>query len=143
MALAGGFGAVIRRAAALKEPASAASVRRVMRADLDWGIAAAVWIATGLWRYIGGVEKDMAYYNHNLVFLAKMGLFLLIFALEIWPMLTLAKWRAAMVHGSTAEAVAVPAVAQKIARISGMQALLVVIMVFLAVSMARGFGGFP
>lgn len=140
LALAGGFSAVVQRSHALREPASAASLRRAMRADMSWGIAAGLWLATGLWRYLGGIEKDMAYYNHNHAFLTKMGLFLLIVALEISPMLTLIKWRAALAKGTAPETVAVTEVARKIARISGIQALLVVIMVFLAVTMARGLG---
>lgn len=140
LALAGGLGAVALRAHALREPASAGSLRRAMRADLNWGIAAGLWLATGLWRYLGGIEKDTTYYNGNHAFLTKMGLFLLIVALEIWPIITLIKWRAALAKGTAPETVAVAAVAHKIARISNIQALLVVIMVFLAVTMARGFG---
>jgi putative membrane protein len=140
VALAVGFGAVRRRAAALKEPPTGASVRRTLRADADWGIAAGLWIVTGLWRYLGGIEKGTSYYNGNHAFLGKMGLLALILALEVWPMITLIRWRAALAKGGAPEAVAVPATARRIATISNVQALLVVIMVFLAVTMARGLG---
>jgi hypothetical protein len=45
-----------------------------------------------------------------------------------------------LAKGGAPEAVAVPATARRIATISNVQALLVVIMVFLAVTMARGLG---
>lgn len=143
LALGIGLGAVLRRAAALKEPATAAALRRAMRADMDWGLAAGLWIATGLWRWLGGFEKGTSYYLHNHAFLGKMGVLVLILALEIWPMLTLIKWRAALAKGALPEGVATAATARRVATISSTQALLVVIMVFLAVTMARGMGGSP
>ena len=140
LALAVGLGAVLFRAASLSETATAASVRRALRADIDWGVAAGVWVVTGLWRYLGGLEKEMSFYNHNAAFLAKMGLFVLILALEIWPMVTLIKWRVALAGGASPEVVAVRSTALRIATISRIEALLVIAMVFLAVAMARGFG---
>lgn len=140
LALGIGLGAVLARASFLKEKPTPLAVRRVLRADLDWGLAAALWIATGLWRWLAGIEKDSGYYIHNSVFLAKMGVFALIFALEIGPIVTFTKWRTAIAKGAAPEVVADPATARRLATISGVQALLVVVMVVLAVTMARGFG---
>ena len=140
LALGVGFGAVLRRAAAAREPATPGSVRRVLRADMDWGLAAGLWIATGLWRWIGGFEKETSYYVHNHAFLTKMGVLALILALEIWPMVTLMRWRSAIGKGAAPESVADSGTARRLATISKVQAVLVVIMVFLAVTMARGFG---
>jgi putative membrane protein len=141
LALAIGLAAVLARGTALREPASAATLRRAIRADTEWGIAAALWIGTGLWRYLGAVEKATAYYNSNTWFLTKLGLLAVILALELWPMLTLIRWRRALARGGAPEAVAVPAAARRIATISHVQALLVVLMVVAAVAMARGLGG--
>ena len=140
LALGVGFGAVLRRAAALRETVTPGSVRRALRADLDWGLASGLWIATGLWRWIGGIEKETGYYLDNHAFLTKMGVFALIFALEIWPMVTLMRWRTAIGKGAAHESVAEPGTARRIATISKLQALLVVVMIVLAVMMARGFG---
>lgn len=140
LALAIGFGAVLRRAAALGEPPGRDALRRAMRADLEWGLAAGLWIVTGVWRWLGGAEKGASYYLHNHAFLGKMGVLLAILALELSPMLTLIKWRVGLARGAAPEAVAVPAVARRIATISRVQAGLVVVMVFLAVAMARGWG---
>ena len=140
LALGIGLGAILFRAASLSEPASAVSLRRALRADVDWAVAAGLWIGTGLWRYFGGFEKGASYYDHNAAFLAKMALLAVILALEVWPMVTLIKWRAALARGASAEAVAVRATAARIATISRVQASLVMTMVFLAVAMARGYG---
>jgi len=140
LALGVGLGAILSRAASLKQAASAASVRQAFRADTAWAVAAGLWIVTGLWRYLGGIEKGTAYYNANHFFYGKIGLLVLILALEVWPMVTLIKWRVALGRGASAEMVAVPATARRIAAISTIQALLVVLMVFFAVAIARGFG---
>lgn len=141
LALAMGPGAVLFLAASLKEHTTALSVGRALRADTVWGIAAALWIATGLWRYLGGLEKATTYYNGNHAFLAKMAVLVLILLLEIWPMVTLIRWRIALGRGASVEDVAVPATARRIALISNVQALLVVVMVVLATMMARGIPG--
>jgi putative membrane protein len=140
LALAFGIRAALARAAALRSPASSESLRRAFQADSEWGIAAVLWIATGLWRYLASIEKSTTYYNHNAFFLGKMTLLVLIFALEVWPMLTLIRWRQAIGRGAPPGAVAKPKTAGRIATISVIQALLTVLMVFAATAMARGFG---
>lgn len=52
-----------------------------------------LWIVTGVWRLLGATEKTTGYYFANHAFLAKMGLFVLVIVLEIWPMMTLLRWR--------------------------------------------------
>lgn len=139
IALGLGLGAVINRGTALREVPDLRSVQRVFRADLIWGIAAILWIATGLWRYFGEIEKSTAYYNANYFFLTKMTLFGLIGLLEIWPMVTLIRWRLAIGRGGSPGVVAVPGTARIIATISHVQATLLVLMVFAAAAMARGY----
>lgn len=139
IALGLGLGAVIQRGAALREVPDARSLRRVFRADALWGVAALLWIVTGVWRYLPGVEKSMVYYNGNHFFLTKMALFALVFALEIWPMTTLIRWRLALRRGAAPGVVAVPGRARIMATVSHLQALIVVVMVFAAVAMARGY----
>lgn len=136
LALGIGLGAVWVRARALKSPGTAADLRRVFLADTVWGLAALLWVSTGLWRLLGGVEKGTDYYLRNHVFLTKMGFFLLILALEIGPMLTLIRWRRQVAQGELPDTRA----AARMARVSFAQAGLVVLMVFAAAAMARGIG---
>src|SRR5215210_2519515 len=100
LALGIGFGAVLGRSFALRvRPATAESLRRAFHFDTQWGVAAGLWVATGLWRYLGATEKATSYYNHNHAFLGKMGMLALILALEVWPMVTLIRWRSALGRG--------------------------------------------
>src|SRR5262249_29135387 len=95
-----GLGAVWARARALgAQPLDTGAIRRAFVADSWWGVAAALWIATGLWRLLGSVEKATNYYTHNSIFLMKMDLFGLVFLLELWPMVTLMRWRGASRRG--------------------------------------------
>jgi putative membrane protein len=140
IALGLGLGAVIARGTALREAPSNAALRRAFRSDATWGFAALLWIVTGVWRLLEGVEKPTAYYLANPVFHAKMGLFLLILLLEIWPMLTLMRWRRTFSAGESAERLMTSGPGRRIATISHIEALVVVVMVFVAVALARGFG---
>lgn len=139
LALALGLMATVLRGSALREPLTASSLRRALRLDTIWGIAAALWIVTGLWRLLGGIEKPLPYYLSNHFFLAKMGCFALIFALEMYPMLTLMRARFALQRGADASAIVAPA-AKRIAIIGHLQATIALVMIFLAVAMARGYG---
>lgn len=140
IALGLGLGAVLARGTALRESASNAALRRAFRSDTTWGIAALLWIVTGVWRLVSGIEKPTAYYLANPVFHAKMGLFLAILVLEAWPMVTLMRWRRNFSAGESAERLMTRGAGRRIATISHIEALLVVAMVFVAVAMARGSG---
>jgi putative membrane protein len=136
LALGIGLGAVWARGRALRAQLDAAGLRRAFYADTWWGIAAALWIATGLMRAFGGLEKGAAYYLHNHVFWAKMVVLGVILVLEIRPMLTLIRWRAIAARGDRPDT----GVASRLADISYLEAVLVVLMVLAATAMARGYG---
>lgn len=136
LALGLGLGGVIVRAAALRPPLDAGRLRIVFLADGLWGLAALLWISTGLWRAFGGLERGASYYLASDAFWLKMALLLAILALEIRPMATLIRWRVAAGRGAAIDFGA----ASGMARTSAVQALLVVAMVFAATAMARGLG---
>lgn len=69
------------------------ATKQVFFADNIWGISAILSIGSGLARAFGGFEKGTDYYLANPYFHLKMGLFLFVFALEIWPMVVLIRWR--------------------------------------------------
>ena len=140
LALGLGMGAVITRGNTLREALTADSLRRAFRADNLWALAAVLWVVTGLWRMIGGMEKAREYYEMNFIFMIKMGLFVLLLALEVWPMITLMKWRKALRKGASPASFAPLSTARRIAVLSHTEALVLVLMIFAAVSMARGYG---
>ncbi len=131
-----GLGAVWARARALRGPLDIAGLRRVFYADGWWGGAAAIWISTGLVRLLAGLEKSMDYYLHNHVFWGKMALLLAILVLEVSPIVTLTRWRAQVRRGETPDTSS----AGRMATISYVQVVLVVLMVLAATAMARGIG---
>ena len=70
-----------------------------------------------------------------------MTFLILILLIEIGPAITLVRWRVALLKkGQPPESVASPQAAKRIAMLSHIQALLVVLMVFAAAGMARGLG---
>jgi putative membrane protein len=140
LALAIGMMATVMRGSALREPPTADSLRRGLRMDVIWGIAAVLWVVTGLWRLFGATEKPTAYYMANAWFHAKMGLFVLIVLLEIWPMLTLMRWRKLARGGAAPASFMTQAIGKRIAIIGHVQATLALIMIVAAVAMARGYG---
>ncbi len=139
LALGLGLGAVWVRGRALSSKLDERGLHSVFLADMWWGIAAFLWIGTGLWRLLAGLEKNTSFYFQNHLFLSKMGLLAVILILEVWPMITLIKWRRQVMAGALPVTKASPA----LARISFAQAVLVVLMVFLASGMARGYGISP
>jgi putative membrane protein len=136
LALGIGLGAVWARARALRSSLDAGSLRQVFFADTLWGLAAVLWISTGLWRLLAGLEKGTGYYLQNHLFLTKMALLALVLLLEIRPMITLMRWRRTVSRGEAPDTRAAPL----LARVSFVQAWLIVLMVFTAAAMARGMG---
>jgi putative membrane protein len=136
LALGIGLGAVWSRGRALRLLLTPSTLRQVFSADAMWGLAAVLWISTGIWRLVGGLEKGTGYYLQNRIFLLKMLLLAAVLVLEVRPMITLIRWRAAVARGATPDLRAAAA----LSRISYLQAVLIVMMVFAATAMARGVG---
>jgi putative membrane protein len=136
LALAVGLPAIHLRARFLRQPLDADGLRRVFAADSWWGIAALLWLATGPWRAFGGLEKGTVFYLGTWLFHLKLGLFLLVVLLELWPMVSLLRWRAALARGRTPDTSA----ARGLARLSHLELALVVVIALVASFMARGFG---
>ncbi|WP_202370403.1 DUF2214 family protein [Pseudomonas sp. MWU318] len=135
LAFALGFWAVLTRGTAFNRlAAGVGEARRVLLADNLWGIAALVLLVTGGIRAFGGFEKGTDYYLHQPLFHLKMTLFVLILLAELAPMITLVKWRIALARGRALDT----ARAKLFARISHVEALLLVLMVIAASGMARG-----
>jgi putative membrane protein len=124
------------RGRALRSSLDAGTLRQVFFADTLWGLAAVLWISTGLWRLLAGLEKGTGYYLQNQLFLTKMALLALVLLLEIRPMITLIRWRRTVSRGEAPDTRAAPL----LARISFVQAWLIGLMVFAAAGMARGMG---
>jgi putative membrane protein len=133
LTLALGLGGVFMRGRALAGPLDDAGWRRLLAADNVWGVAAGLWIASGLGRvFFGG--KESAFYWHNGFFWLKLALFGMVFALEVTPMTTFIRVRSATRRGT-----ALPPFSVEMYRlINSAELVLVVTIVFVAAFMARG-----
>ena len=129
-----GFYSCWARASALSKVKDETGVKEVLSADNVWGIAAALWLLTGIWRAFGGLEKGSGYYLGNTAFIIKISLFALVFVLELKPMITFIRWRALLRKKQPIDL----SVAPSLARISYIELILLIPIVAMATAMARG-----
>jgi putative membrane protein len=133
LTLALGLGAVVARGRALAAPLDESGWRRLLIADNLWGLAAALWIASGLGRvFFGG--KEPAFYWGNGLFWLKLTLFALVFVLEQAPMVTFIRARSARRRREPMPQFPVAIYR----RINAIETALVIAIVFVAAFMARG-----
>jgi len=133
LTLALGLGAVFLRGRALARPLDDAGWRRLLAADNAWGVAAGLWIASGLARvFFGG--KEPGFYWRNGFFWLKLALFGLVCLLELAPMVTFMRVRSAQRRRAALPRFSVDA----FRRINAAELALVVAIVFVAAFMARG-----
>lgn len=141
LALGIGLGAIYVRARGLRRlGATPNALRAVLQADTWWGIAGLAWILTGFWRVLAGTERVSGYYWSNPVFHTKLGLVALILLLELWPMVTLIRWRIAGRRGAPIDPATLAGAGRRFARVSDVQTLLVLIILVLGAMLARGYG---
>ena len=129
-----GYGFAWMRGRALAKTKSVADLDTVFFADNMYGIAALLWMGTGLWRAFGGLEKGSDYYLESTAFWVKMSLFGILFAFEILPMVTLIKWRMYLKKGKEIDLRKAPL----LSKLTYAEVVLLTAMVFVAVLMARG-----
>jgi putative membrane protein len=139
LALAIGFGAVFARGKRLRDlrrsAQDAGALARLLQADNLWGLAALLWIATGFARVFGRLEKTPDFYLRNGFFWVKMGLFLLVLALEILPMVTFIRWRVARSRGVVTVA---GTNLSRLISLNDAEVAIVLLIPFAAALMARG-----
>jgi putative membrane protein len=130
-----GYGFIWMRAYQLSRVQDTKDLKAVFFADNMYGLAALLWIATGLWRAFGGLEKGTDYYLASQTFWMKMGLFAAVFACEIYPMIVLIRWRLQLKKGQEPDL----GKGRLLSRLSYAELLLLSAMVLVAVMMARGW----
>jgi len=133
LTLALGAAAIFTRGRALAAPLEDKGWSRVLAADTLWGVAAALWIATGLARVFWG-GKEPGFYWNNGFFWLKMALFVVVFGLEMMPMMTFMRVRNALNRGTTLPHVPI----ETLRKLNSAEMHLVIAIVFVAAFMARG-----
>lgn len=120
-----------------KRPLDLPRARSLIRVDIAYALSAGLVLASGAARLVW-YGKGPAYYLHNSLFHAKLGLFILIALLSILPTLVFLNWRNDLRAGQ------VPQVSARLGTLVIMtirlELLLLLILPLLAALMARGFG---
>jgi putative membrane protein len=132
------FGVLVGELLLIRRDMSAGDVRRVAGIDIWYGVLAGVILVVGFSRAIFAA-KGWAYYAHNLMFHAKIGTFLVIGLLSIWPTIEIVKWK----RGLGVEGIALPAVARiaRVRQLLWLEVILFALLPIFAAAMARGYGG--
>lgn len=114
--------------------------RSLFRVDLAFGIAAGAVLVTGALRAMR-YGKGLDYYLNNSFFHLKIGLFVAIALLSIYPTVTFLKWRPALKAGQVPSIT--PASARMVKTVIRVELLALLLLPFFATLMARGFGVNP
>ncbi|MCA2979132.1 MAG: DUF2214 family protein [Myxococcaceae bacterium] len=108
----------------------------VFFADNWWGLSAILSIGSGLARALGPFEKGQGFYLNNHAFLVKMGALGAVMLLELWPMVTLIRWRMHQARGRQVDT----SPARALVRVNDAEVVLMLALPVLASLMARGIG---
>lgn len=144
LALGIGMGGLFMRGLYLKQIAlkhageKPSALSKVFIADNLWGLAALLWVATGLLRFLHGYEKPTEWYLYNHAFWLKMGLFLLLFALEMFPMVKLIQFR--MQRRKSEQFMPAAGALAPLVRVNRIEFALLLVIPIVASLMARGIG---
>jgi putative membrane protein len=131
-----GLGSVFARGYFLRaSPFSDVDRQRALNVDGIWGISALLLLPTGALRAFGGFEKGFDFYGHSALFWGKLTIVIALVAAEMWPMVTLIRWRVAMSRGEAVDT----SHARTFGTISYVQGGAIVVIMLLAAFMARGF----
>ena len=132
-------GALVAEVMLFKPPLSVAQARKLQRVDSVFGLSAGVLLVVGLLRVVY-FEKGAGYYFSDAFFLTKFVAFVLAGLISIYPTVLFLSWSKALKQGVAPE---MSAAQVRRARMCLMWELTaIVVILFCAPFMARGFGYF-
>lgn len=122
---------------AIKPEISLATAKRLVRIDLIYGLCAATVLTAGFLR-VFFFEKGADYYLNNWAFYIKLGLFLAVGLISIYPTVVFLGWREDLKKGNTPELH--PDKVNRLSMLIRAELLLITLMLPPAVLMAKGYG---
>ena len=132
-------GALVAEVMLFKPPLTVAQARKLQRVDSVFGVSAGVLLVVGLLRVVY-FEKGAGYYFSDAFFLTKFVAFVLAGVISIYPTMLFLSWSKALKQGVAPE---MSAAQVRRARMCLMWELTaIVVILFCAPFMARGFGYF-
>ena len=129
------FGVLFAELVLVRRGVDLATIARVGRLDLMYGVVAGLIVAVGFARAVFAA-KGWTYYAHNLFFHPKVGTFVLIGLLSIIPTVAFIRWRRAGVAPTDAQVAGVR-------RVLWIEMALFALLPAFAAAMARGYGELP
>lgn len=111
--------------------------RRILGVDAAYGISASILLIVGFLR-VFFFEKGSAYYFNNNMYWIKMGLFVLVGLLSIYPTLYFLKWRSTLSENKTPQITAEDF--KKIRMFIHLELTGILLILVVAPLMARGIG---
>jgi len=123
----------------LRSELTAATMRRMARADMIVGLSATAVLLVGLAR-VFYFEKGAAYYFHSWPFIGKLSMFILVALLSIYPTVTFIRWAKTLRQGGTPSVDA--GTLRTLRRLIHAELAGVVLILLFAAMMARGIGFF-
>jgi len=121
----------------ISESISVATARRIQRADRFYGMSAILILVIGFLRVVY-FEKGADYYFSNTFFLLKMGLFIIVGLLSIYPTIFYTRWNSELKLDIAPE-LSIQAV-QKLRKIIHTELVVIIGILLCASLMAKGFG---
>lgn len=131
------FAALVVELTLIREQPTVGTARRLLAADMVFGISAGILLVVGLMR-VYYFEKGATYYFHTWTFSAKLTLFLLIGLLSIVPTREFLSWRTAVRQGQAPTVSA--ARMRRLRTIIHLELVGVVLILLMAALMAKGIG---
>jgi putative membrane protein len=119
----------------LKGELTTMSARSVLRMDMAYGMAALVVLVAGFVR-VFYTEKGSAYYFDSASFLLKLGLFIVVGLLSVYPTIKFVGWRKALREGRVPDFDA--ATRRKVRMLIHIELTLLFVIILMAIMMARG-----
>ncbi len=123
--------------ALFRPPLSLIQARRLLRTDLVFGVAATAVLIVGMLR-VAFFEKGPGYYRHDVFFLVKLGAFIAAALISIYPTVTFLAWNKRLKAGLAPEVAEERTRAVRLCMMLELTAIVVIL--FAAALMARGFG---
>jgi putative membrane protein len=123
--------------ALFKPPLTSAQARRLLITDSVFGASAGIVLVIGLLRVVY-FEKGAHYYWHDFFFLTKFGAFLVAALISIYPTGLFLSWRKALKAGDAPQIT--PERTRRVRLCLMLELTAIVVILFCAAFMARGFG---
>jgi putative membrane protein len=131
------FAALVVEFVLTRDAPTLASARKLLLADLVFGISAGILLVVGLTR-VYFFEKGATYYFHTWTFTAKLSLFILVGLISIIPTREFLSWRTAIRQGQAPQAS--PAKMRFVRSIVHLELAGIVLIILMAALMAKGVG---